>query len=304
MIDSTNRNDSDETLCAGPAVDLTTWRLALRHPHGPSKSVVRHVLLTLATWGSNDGTNMYPSIEMLATATGLHRETVRLALESAARDGWLRRRQVARVRKTGFRYDSAACLPRGWREANPRLRAWEKDPKYASERFRRNRIPTPTVPVPDGDSDERSVPGVSVECPRASNATSPSTTPTVPVQDCPIYPGIYPKTYSRISEAFPGDENAGGRVRRVSRAKPRGSAQDPVTHVERYFVRMKGVIDLPADPYGASDDAARCTGLTVAQVREAIGVLIRDGRLPPGPVSRDNERRDSGPEPHEEPSGR
>lgn len=122
-------------------VELILWRNALRHPNGPA-SVVRHVLLTLSTWASSDGGSMYPSIEMLAIATGLHRETVRRATERAAAEGWIIR--AARERsgaRAGLRYSYHASVPRAFdaMATNGWETAWMRDPSLVSERRRRQR---------------------------------------------------------------------------------------------------------------------------------------------------------------------
>lgn len=205
-------------------VDLMKWRMALRHPNGPATANIRHVLLTLSTWGSKDGGDMFPSIETLATATRLHRETVRRALKDATQAGWVMRQEMPRRGPLGgFRYVYQASVPDQWLEQNKLDDRWETNPEFVSERQKRHRVRQGRVPAQDRDTsvsamasamekngdrhaerlavpaDSRSVPVVSRKRPGPESAVSLSTVDGVPVQDSPTSSGISSGTSSCTS---------------------------------------------------------------------------------------------------------
>lgn len=120
----------------------------------------RHVLLTLSTWAATDGSEMFPSIETLAIATGRNRETVRRTLERAAQEGWVLRESRARLGPfAGHRYMYAATVPRnflmehvceGWESS------WTRDSALVSERARkRHRSRQGRVTAADRDKSGR-----------------------------------------------------------------------------------------------------------------------------------------------------
>jgi hypothetical protein len=190
------------------SIDLVRWRRALRHPHGPNSATVRHVLLTLSTWGNKKGESMFPRIEALAVATGLNRETVRRALILATDTGWVFRRP--RVSETGramldaqlHGYEYRAAVP-GHFTDDMIKEVWERNKNYVSERRSRQRrkqlreamkpvevspdlapIPGPGVPVLSGD-----VPVLSGDVPVLSENV-PVLSENVPVLDRMISSGI------------------------------------------------------------------------------------------------------------------
>jgi hypothetical protein len=281
------------------AVDLVKWRRALRHPLGPSKSVVRHVLLTLATWGDKDGGSMYPSIETLSVATRLHRETVRRALEEADRDGWVVRSARGRYKNgQATSYEYGASVPAEWQDFDSLDHPWERDPQWVSERGRRReeraaRLERPSperghVPVQSGGattserSSERRVPVVSASVPvQDSKRPGPefevslSRTAGVPTQDCP--------TSSSTSSGPPhwtsSVEGALARTalpRSISRA--RNGSQEPETREELERKLRKAWTLWPDYRYAQIAQLVR--GATVADaqaVQEAMAAERRAG---------------------------
>lgn len=173
------------------ACDLLKWRRAIRHPRGPGKSTTRHVLLTLATWGSSSGEAMFPTIETLAVATGLHRETVRRALDEAERGGWVQRsprRHITGDRITDARisrWSYSACIPDDALLVDDVEHPWERDPKWVSERGHRPRRKQGHVPAQDRDNKSANSHGVPVvrENVPAQDGHVPAQRGHVPAQD-------------------------------------------------------------------------------------------------------------------------
>jgi len=101
---------------------------------------------------------MFPSIETLSVGTDKHRETVRRALEKAARTGWVERALRGRQPALGRgwkRYTYIATIPDGWVHLDDIDYPWERDPTWTSERARtgapRKAKPSRDVPVCDRD---------------------------------------------------------------------------------------------------------------------------------------------------------
>lgn len=213
-------------------VDIRTWRLAIRHPHGPKNPTTRGVLHALATWGDpKRGDDMFPSVELIAVGTGYHRQTVSTALDDAEREGFLIRERIySGGQLTGYRY--FAAMPDDRVASN--LREWERDPQYKSERRRRGR----SVPEQIGDaSPNRSgtpapeVIGDVLERidtrPRSDCAPSPISSITVPEQIDPILSRTSSKTSST-------DKEHGAAVRR---------SIDAGDEVQRLFEHWKATHD-------------------------------------------------------------
>jgi hypothetical protein len=186
-------------------VDLIKWRKAIRHPDGPTSPTMRHVLLTLSTWGNSEGCSMFPSIETLAVATRLHRDTVGRTLQKAVADGWLTRKargnladEIKAARMFGYAY--AAAVPGCWKYLDELDHRWERDPTWVSERKHRPRGKTGHVPVHGRDTPpaegsikpsangstvpalDHDVPTQGRECPGPGSEPSPSDAVSVPVQ--------------------------------------------------------------------------------------------------------------------------
>lgn len=160
-------------------VDLLKWRRALRHPRGPSDPMVRHALLTLATWGNTDGGSMHPSIETIAVAMGRHRNSVMPALERAVREGWVVR--VERQRRGPYgkpRYAYEASVPNGWADENDVEHPWEADPTWTSERQHRGRLKPRTRA--SATQPAIVVPQLAEPCPPIGGTVSPKKRADVP----------------------------------------------------------------------------------------------------------------------------
>jgi hypothetical protein len=197
-------------------VDLVTWRRAIRHPFGPKKAVVRHVLLTLSTWGDKDGGSMYPSIETLHIACRLHRETVRRALNDASKEGWVKRQNRTRPSGDAYRaYEYSASVPSNWKDWDDIDHPWDKDPSWNSERENRGveramRANRPhsgqgrVSPLRTGTGGSNGgVPVVDAGRPSPELAASLSRTVSVPVQDRLTSSGPPHRTSSREGRLTP-----------------------------------------------------------------------------------------------------
>lgn len=247
---------------ASNRVDLIKWRKALRHPNGPPKATIRHVLLTLSTWGSKDGGDMFPAIETLSTATRLNRETVRRALRDATQAGWVLRQKMQRA-LGGFYYEYQASLPDRWLDLNDPNDRWETNPEFASERQKRHRARQGRVPAQDRDATSdrmgaiksngdrhhaqrsavpvhsRGVPDLSSTRPGLESAASLSTVGSVPVQDSPTSSGISSGTSSCTSSETSSVTRAGasrlealrkeilGEKDHVSLKSPKSKSKEP-----------------------------------------------------------------------------
>lgn len=69
-----------------------SWSRAVSSPDGPPKSTTRHVLLALSLYMSPKGDSCFPSIDTLASDTGLSRKSVIAHLQEAAELGWVTKR--------------------------------------------------------------------------------------------------------------------------------------------------------------------------------------------------------------------
>lgn len=172
----------------GEPVDLLKWRRALRHPNGPRSPIVRHVLLTLATWGDSQGGSMFPGTETLAVATALARNTVAKALKTAIADGWVDRSERNRHGPYGKpRFCYEATVPAGWAYEHDVDHPWETDPTWTSERRNRGRLSQMSrldVPHHAGDIKSSGISAGSVapsRCPPSDETMSPTSERLTPI---------------------------------------------------------------------------------------------------------------------------
>lgn len=255
-------------------VDVLTWRYALRHPDGPDKSMLT-ALMTLSTWASLNGADMWPSIERVAVAAKMNRKTVGKAFTKATMQGWVHRK----CRGAGYEY--AASIPAAFREAHPNLRAWERDPQYVSERRRRGRSP-PEVHASVVDTDGVTAQAASPECPCPQGDVSLPTLPTVHA--------LRPLTTSETKTVTSGEvaKSAGFGIeeRRVLRGRRREAlkkepSRDRNSHVLKCFqIREAG--GQPLNPFNPDDlnMAAVSSGYSLEQTIDAVHQLLNEGRLP------------------------
>jgi hypothetical protein len=100
------------------------------------------------------------TIETLAVATKLHRETVRRAIDDAARTGWVQREprrtitgdRLTDARITGWNY--FACIPNDQQLTDEIEQPWDRDPTWTSERRNRPRSKRGHVPAHDRDKSQ------------------------------------------------------------------------------------------------------------------------------------------------------
>lgn len=133
---------------------------------------------------------MWPGIETLSSATGLHRETVRRALDDCARDGWVLRcprkkitgNSISDARLAGYIY--FATVPAGWIDANggAAFNQWRDERQYVSERAKRPRNQQGHVPTVDRDAPSTDVPVLSGDVP-VVRCGVPVLSGDVPAQD-------------------------------------------------------------------------------------------------------------------------
>jgi hypothetical protein len=249
---------------AGEPVDLRYWINAIRHPHGPKSPTTRHVLLTLATWGSADGTKMFPSIEVLAIATGLHEETVRRWLVSAAKQGWVIRWPERKRGAAIFSYKYRACVPRGWKSQHPNPRAWEKDPNYRFQTATSRRVRVARDPAQSRVAPTATDTVLSVVRPRFGQSPTLSTIVDHPVMDRGTSSSINPSINTCTNKAF-----------------KKNDAEVILDKVEKAF---KQLVD---EGRSAQLDDVETIGLIAAatrytdyEVMNAIDKLIEQKRLP------------------------
>jgi hypothetical protein len=167
------------------------WRRAIRHPNGPKSPTVRHVLLTIATWGDKDGGSMFPAVETLAVATRRARTTVDRAIKTAMQTGWILRGDRRRGPFGKPRYCYEASVPAGWSFDNDVDHPWEVDPQWVSERYNRNKARRVYVPSQLGDTDTPASADSSdtkPACPLTGDIVSPHSARDVPslTTPCPL----------------------------------------------------------------------------------------------------------------------
>jgi hypothetical protein len=142
--------------------------------------------MMMSTWARLAGDNMWPSIETLSRATGLHRDTVQRALSEAVNHGYVIREPrgpgpdpVTAARLHGYKY--SAAIPDSWPIAWLDER-WERDPEFVSERTLRPRRRPGRVPDEDRDTTGSVVPVVRSQRPGPVRETSRSCAVDVPAQ--------------------------------------------------------------------------------------------------------------------------
>lgn len=172
-------------------VDINTWRLAIRHPLGPSNPTTRAVLHALAIWGTpKTGDNMFPTVELISVGSGYSRNAVRAALADAVREGFLLRTKIYSEGRL-IRTEYQAVMPDDRVASN--LRTWERDPQYKSERLR-SRPPADAGRVPqqmrDGrpPADEGCPPNDVQGVPQQVETRPPADVQAVPQQVAPTNP--------------------------------------------------------------------------------------------------------------------
>lgn len=230
---------------------------------------MRHVLLTLSTWGDTAGDSMFPGIETLAVATQLNRDTVGRVLKAAVNEGWVIRAPrgnlsdpVKAARLFGYRY--SAAVPDSWAFLEQLEHRWEQDPTWVSERRHRPRRKQGRVPVQNGDN---------------TGAREPSSDralrPDVPVlrREVPAHDRNRPRTESEPSRRRVGTVPVEADMTSSSTSSVTSShtSSDEGAHARRALVTpIDGKVQQEADvPLEMRLQEARALLLTIPGVRDS-----------------------------------
>jgi hypothetical protein len=91
------------------------WRWAVMSVSGPAASNTRWVLVAISQFADPDGTNCYPGLGRICTATRLSRWAVKTHIKIAVREGWLVQRLVPRRHGNMTGYEYTLRFPKAWR---------------------------------------------------------------------------------------------------------------------------------------------------------------------------------------------
>jgi hypothetical protein len=232
---------------------------------------------------------MFPSIEVLALATGLSVSAVGEHLGYAVKAGWLWRFKVRGTRHKYWHYSYEPVVPAAWNSRLARLREWEKDAGAVEARLlarKRPRVkhPVEDCPVYDGNGADHADDSGRAARPGREHASS--TTENHPVHDCTTSTSTSSETETRTSCGAATNAVSEIEERLVVRSRRRAALQrppvhDPVAHVEKCF-RLLQQEGKPLDPFNQDDIrmAARSCCLTDQQAADAVRQLLASGKLP------------------------
>jgi len=290
-------------------VTLTQWCLAITHPDGPASPTTRLVLLTLLRWGNwKDGSSMYPSIEMLALATGLSVSAVGIHLALAFKTGWLWRYKVRGARQKYWNYSYESVVPASWQSRLAHLREWEKDGAASEARLAartRPRAKHPVVNCPDLNGNDSGTTVVSRSVTSAEPPLASSTTENHPVQECTTSSSTSSVTSTKTSSGSMSDLHGvdkqlhGKRLREAALRQP--AHADYATVMERCLQRYQdeGVVINLNNPDDVMLLRVSCGLKTNEEAMKIVKQLFDEGRLPTPSVAA---LKPPEVKPHEEPA--
>jgi hypothetical protein len=114
-LSATKEAPPKNKLRVGKQSFVQKWRWAVMSVSGPAASNTRWVLVAISQFADPDGTNCYPGLGRICTATRLSRWTVKLHIRIAVREGWLVQRLVPRRHGNMAGYQYTLRFPKAWK---------------------------------------------------------------------------------------------------------------------------------------------------------------------------------------------